>query len=141
MRFRLLCIVIFSLIMGSCVAIARPFFTATPEIPTKQPEPSSPRIAGRFSGLPFDGLVTIRIRAPDGRTAVWGTRRGNTFWESVVTETSGVNYIVTAESEGYISQPLSYTISISSGSAYVVQDGQVTDEEAFHLDFHFVPDE
>jgi len=56
-----------------------------------------------------------------------------------VTEASGLDYIVTAEAEGYISQPISYTIHISGDTAYVVRDGQVTDEEAVHLDFLFVP--
>jgi len=44
-----------------------------------------------------------------------------------------------AEAEGYMSQPIGYTIHISGDTAYVVRNGQVTDEEAIHLDFHFVP--
>jgi hypothetical protein len=56
-----------------------------------------------------------------------------------VTEASGLDYIVTAEAEGYISQPISYTIHISGDTAYVVREGQVTNEEAVHLDFHFIP--
>ncbi len=135
----ILCIAILSLVFDSCAVIPRPIPTATPEILSKQPEPSRPRIAGQFSGLPANALVTITIRTPLGRKAVSGTRRGNTFWESVVTEASGVDYIVTAEAEGYVSQPISYTIHISGDTAYVVRDGQVTDEEAIHLDFHFVP--
>jgi len=55
-----------------------------------------------------------------------------------VHKAGGFDYIVTAEAEGYISQPISYTIHINGDTAYVVRDGQVTDEEAVHLDFHFV---
>jgi len=56
-----------------------------------------------------------------------------------VTEAGGLDYIVTTEVEGYISQPISYTIHISGETAYVVRNGRVTNEEAVHLDFHFVP--
>ncbi len=113
--------------------------TATPIIPPKQPEPSRPRVKGEISGVPDGTLVTIHVRTPEG----WETRtvKGSFpgLWESVVTEASGIDYIITAEAEGYISQPTSYTIRISGDTAYVVRDGQVTNEEAVHLDFHFVP--
>ena len=59
--------------------------------------------------------------------------------KAIVHKAGGFDYIVTAEAEGYISQPISYTIHISDDTVYVVRDGQVTDEEAIHLDFHFVP--
>ncbi|MCL6543513.1 MAG: hypothetical protein K6T87_23485 [Roseiflexus sp.] len=49
------------------------------------------------------------------------------------------NYVVTAEAEGYVSKPISYTIHISGDTAYLVRNGQVTNEEAIHLDFHFMP--
>lgn len=112
--------------------------TATPTIPPKQPEPSRPRIAGRFLGLPDNVLVTFYVRTPTGRKAVWGTRPDGGLWEAIVAVGEG-DYVVTAEAEGYVSQPVSYTIHISGDTAYVVRDGQVTDEEATHLDFHFIP--
>ncbi len=139
MRNLLLYVVILSLILGSCAGIPRAAPTLTPEVPSKQPEPSLPRIAGQFSGLPADTLVTISVRTPQGWTSVQGTRRGSTSWESVVTDASGVDYIVSAEADGYISQPTSYTIHLSGDTAYMVHDGQETDQEAIHLDFHFVP--
>jgi len=113
--------------------------TATAIIPPKQPEPSRPRVGGEISGVPDGTLVTVHVRTPGGWEArtVKGPFPG--LWESVVTEASGLDYIVTAEAEGYVSQPISYTIHISGDTAYVVRDGQVTNEEALHLDFHFVP--
>ena len=113
--------------------------TTTVVIPPKQPEPSRPRVGGEISGVPDGTLVTIHIRTPKGWDArtVKGPFPGR--WESVVTIASGTDYVVTAEAEGYVSQPVSYTIHISGDTAYVVRDGQVTDEEAVHLDFHFLP--
>jgi len=127
------------LIVVSCTVIPSPRPIVTPEIPQKQPEPSRPLVKGEILGLPDGTIVTIHIRTPKGREAytVGGPSPGP--WEAVVTEASGLDYIVTAEAEGYISEPVSYTIHISGDTAYVVRDGQVTDEEAIHLDFHFVP--
>jgi len=127
------------LIVVSCTAVSLPEPTATSEIPPKQPEPSRPRVGGEISGVPDGTLVTIHIRTPKGREAytVEGPSPGP--WEAVVTEASGLDYIVTAEAEGYVSQPISYTIHISGDAAYVVRDGRVTNKEAVHLDFHFVP--
>lgn len=112
--------------------------TATPIIPPKQPEPARPRIGGRFLGLPDNVLVTFYVRTPTGRKVVWGTRPNGGLWEAIVAVSEG-DYVVTAEAEGYVSQPVSYTIHIRGDTAYVVREGQVTDEEAIHLDFHFVP--
>lgn len=113
--------------------------TVTAIIPPKQPEPSRPRVGGEVSGVPDGTLVTIHIRTPEDWEArtVKGPFPGR--WESVVTIASGTDYVITAEAEGYVSQPVSYTIHISDDTAYVVRDGQVTDEEAIHLDFHFLP--
>ena len=121
--------------MTGCTVIS----TATPTIPPKQPEPHRPLVWGEVSGVPDDLLVTIYIHTPSGREAGYVTRQGSGPWGAVVTEASGTDYIVTAEAEGYISQPISYTIHISGDTAYMVRDGQVTDEETVHLDFHFVP--
>jgi len=139
MRIHLFWIVALLLIVASCTAVPLPEPTATAVIPPKQPEPSRPRVGGEVSGVPDGTLVTIHIRTPEGWEARTGKGPSPGPWEAVVTEASGLDYIVTAEAEGYISQPISYTIHISGDTAYVVRDSQVTDEEAIHLDFHFAP--
>lgn len=113
--------------------------TVVPTTTLRQPEPQRPLIGGQFSGFVDDTLVIIHVRTLSGWDALWGTRRGNGPWMSVVTEASGVDYVVTAEAEGYVSNPPSYTIHLSGTTAYVVEGGQVTAEEALHLDFHFEP--
>jgi len=112
--------------------------TATPTTPSKQPEPQRPLVRGEISGLPDDTLATIYVRLPPGRVVDWG-RHGNGLWECVVRAAGGVDKVVTAEAEGYISSPVSYTIHLSGTTAYVVKDGQITTDEALHLDFHFKP--
>lgn len=139
MRIHLFWIVTLFLIVVSCTAVPPPEPTATAVIPPKQPEPSRPRVGGEVSGVTDGTLVTIHIRTPEGWEARTGKGPFPGPWEAVVTEASGFDYIVTAEAEGYISQPISYTIHISGDTAYIVRDGQVTDEEALHLNFHFVP--
>lgn len=118
---------LFAIILGGCAV--------TPV--TRQPEPQRPLFQGMISGLPDDALATIHI---SDALSEWevnrGTRPGNGPWEAVVTS-AGVDYIVTAEAEGYISSPLSYTVHISDDIAYVVEEGQVTTNEALHLDFRF----
>jgi hypothetical protein len=64
---------------------------------------------------------------------------GNGIWQAVVTDASGVDYTVTAEAEGYVSAPISYTIHLEGLEAFLVENGQITDQEALHLDFHFEP--
>lgn len=129
-------------IVAGCTVAPSPLLptelTATPMSFPKQPEPSRPRIEGEISGVQSGTLVTIHVRTPSGWEArtVRGPFPGR--WESVVTDASGADYIVTAEAEGYVSQPISYTIRLSGDTAYVVRDGQVTNEEAVRLDFHFV---
>jgi hypothetical protein len=110
----------------------------TPTPPAKQPEPHLPLVEGSISGLPEDTLVTIHIRTPSGWEAIYGTQRGSGPWEAVVTQASGVDYVVTAEAEGYVSQPISYSIRLSGTTAYVVEGDQIRDE-AVHLDFHLDP--
>ncbi|MGA9398035.1 MAG: hypothetical protein WBV22_07230, partial [Anaerolineaceae bacterium] len=74
---------------------------------------------------------------PEGREAIYYTQKGNGHWEIVVTNASGVDYVITAESTGYKSNPVSYTIHLSDTTAYVVESGQITQNEALHLDFQF----
>lgn len=113
--------------------------TDTPTISPKQPEPKRPLIEGEISGVLDNTLVTIHVQTPEGWESLWGTRQGNGPWEAVVTNASGMNYVVTAEAEGFISTPNSYTIHLEGMTAYLVEDGQITSREAVHLDFHFNP--
>lgn len=106
---------------------------------TKRPIPDRPLIGGQISGVSNDVVVTIRVHTLAGQEVLWGTRLGTGSWKVVITKAGGADYVVTAEAEGYISQPISYTIHIRGDTAYVVRNGQVTDEEAIHLDFYFVP--
>ena len=140
--YALVILLLLAWIIAGCAApspLLTPEPTATPMVPPKQPEPSRPRVGGEISGVPDGTLVTVHIRTPGGWQArtIKGPFPG--YWESVITEASGMDYIIAAETEGYISQPTSYTIHINGDTAYMVRDGQVTDEEAIHLDFHFVP--
>jgi len=64
---------------------------------------------------------------------------GNGSWQAVVTDASGVDYIITAEADRYVSAPISYTIHLEGLAASLVENGQLTDQEASHLDFHFEP--
>jgi len=109
--------------------------------PTRRPIPDRPLIAGQILGVPNDEVVTIRVRALAGHEVLWMTQLGSGSWKVVITEAGGVDYIVTAEAKNYVSQPVSYTVHISGDTAYVMRNGQVTGEEAIHLDFHFVPKE
>ncbi|HOT91075.1 MAG TPA: hypothetical protein PLN71_05780 [Anaerolineae bacterium] len=104
----------------------------------KQPIPDRPLIGGQILDLPNDVAVTIRVHTLTEREVRRREQLGPGSWEVVITEAGGVDYVVTAEAGGYISQPISYTIHISGDTAYVVCDGEVTDEEALHLDFDFV---
>jgi hypothetical protein len=105
----------------------------------KQPEPSRPRILGEISGVLGDTLITIHVQTPKGWEARSITRQGDGIWESIVTDASGIDYIVTAEANGYASVPISYTIHLEGMTAYMAEDGQITTKEAVHLDFHFDP--
>ncbi len=107
--------------------------------PRMKPEPQRPLVSGEISGVSESTLVTFHIRTLAGREALTGTMMGNGTWQTVVTDASGVDYIITAEAEGYVSAPISYTIHLEGLSAYLVENGQVTGQEASHLDFHFEP--
>lgn len=84
-------------------------------------------------------LVSIHVRTFAGWEALTETMMGNGTWQAVVTDASGVDYIVTADADGYVSTPISYTIHLEGLAAYLVENGQLTDQEASHLDFHFLP--
>jgi len=139
MRMHLLWMIILALIAVSCTPAPIPQPTPTPTSVVKQGEPVRPLIGGQIAGLPEDVQATIYVRTPQGRTVSWGGAKVGVPWQAIVHKAGGLDYVVTAEAEGYISQPISYTIHISDDTACVVRNGQMTDEEAVHLDFHFVP--
>jgi len=64
-------------------------------------------------------------------------REGSGKWETVVTDGSGVDYIVTAEALDFISTPISYSIHLEDIKVYLLENGVITDKEAVNLDFHF----
>jgi hypothetical protein len=105
----------------------------------KQPEPLSPIIKGEFLGLSGDDLITIHIYTISGQEIQWGTRRGNGTWESVIPNNPDLDYVVTADVEGYNSIPISYTIHVDGKTAFLIENSKVTTNEALHLDFYFDP--
>jgi hypothetical protein len=78
------------------------------------------------------------VLLPSGESVLSG-ERGNGHWEFVVTATGRAQKIVTAEAQGYTNVPISYRIQIGDEKAFIVENGQVTDKEAIHLDFEFKP--
>ncbi len=105
----------------------------------RQPIPDRPVIGGQISDVSDDAIVNIRVLTLAGEWVLRGTRMGSGPWRFVGMHAGSADYVVTAEAEGYVSQPISYTIHISGDTAYMVRNGQVTKEEAVHLDFRFVP--
>jgi hypothetical protein len=126
------------LLAGILFAILTSGCFPPPVPPAKQPEPNRPNVRDWISGLPEDTLVTIHIDAPSSREAVYGTRRGNGPWEAEISEASGVDFVVTAEAEGYVSQPVSYTVHLSGTRVFVVEGGQIRGD-ARYISFHFNP--
>ncbi|MEA3440515.1 MAG: hypothetical protein U9R58_09555 [Chloroflexota bacterium] len=139
MRTNFLWLIIIVIFVVSCKPLPLTLPTPTPTDVSKQGEPSRPLIGGQISSLPEGVLATINIRTPQDRIVSWGWAATDVPWQTIVHTAGGFDYYVTAEAEGYVSQPEGYMIHISGETAYLVRDGQVTDEEAIHLDFHFVP--
>jgi hypothetical protein len=94
---------------------------------------------GDVTGIPADVLITIHVKSVSGREAGAATMKGSGIWQAVVTDASGLDYIITADAEGLVSDPISYTIHLDGQTAYLVVDGHVTDQEAIDLDFDFKP--
>lgn len=107
--------------------------------PPKQPEPNKPEIRGKISGLPEGAFLTIHIHTLDDREIATIRGQNQKTWEAVITDRTALDYRVSAKADGYISKPISYTINLQGDCAYLVLGGQVTNEEAIHLDFHFEP--
>ncbi len=139
MRIKFCLSIMTILMITSCTVTPTPAPTSkpVPTFPSKQPEPQRPLIGGKVLGLSDDTLLTIHVNTPEGREALYHTQRGNGHWEIVVTNASGVDYVITAEADGYDSSPFSYTIHLSDTIAYVVEAGQITQNKALHLDFQF----
>jgi hypothetical protein len=118
--------------------ITAPTSTPTQEF-HRRSEPQRPLVYGDVTGVPTDTLVTIHIKNPAGRESGALTMRGSGIWQAVVTDASGLDYNITAEADGYGSDPISYTIHLEGQMAYLVENGRVTDREAVDLDFDFKP--
>jgi hypothetical protein len=131
-------VLIILVLLAACVYRPSSTPTITPIRIPNQPMPQRPIIGGQISGLPENSLATINVRLPTGESDVDG-ERGNGHWEFVVTDTGGAQKIVTVEADGYVSVPISYTIQLGDEKAFIVENGQVTDKEAIHLDFQFKP--
>jgi hypothetical protein len=134
-------IIIIILMITGCSVRPSPAPTYKPlsTFPSKQPEPQRPIIEGRISGLPNNTLLTIHVKTLIGKEAIYLTQAVNSHWEIVITSASGVDYIITAEAAGYTSTPQNYTIHLSDTTVYIVDEGQITENEAINLDFLFTP--
>lgn len=129
--------------LTSCDGITTGIPTATPEIPTQQPEPlrpepQEPHIFVSFSGLNENALGRIYFRTRSGDIPLRGSHPGNGEMRVVIPEHQAVTYIVSAEAVGYVSDPISYTIHISGTLVYLVENGQITSKEALNLNFQFI---
>ena len=94
---------------------------------------------GRMTGLSDNTIITFRITTLDGDEILWGTRPGEGPWEAILSNArDDEDYIVSVAANGYESEPVSYTIHIDELTAYVIEDGEITNQEAEHIDFHFV---
>lgn len=137
--YTVIAILYIALVAVSCTRVPTNTPTTTPNFFQKQPEPQSPMIKGEFSGLPDYTLVTIHIFTLSGQEIQWGTRRGNGTWESVIPNNPDQDYVVTAEVEGYTSTPISYSVHTDGITAFLIDNGKITTNEALHLDFYFDP--
>jgi len=125
------------IILAGCLRLPTLTPTITPTEFIRQPEPQQPLIFGNITGVPEGIPVRIYLRTPKGWEAVIVNREGSGKWETVVTDGSGVDYIVTAEALDFISTPISYSIHLEDIKVYLLENGVITDKEAVNLDFHF----
>ncbi|MFO8100999.1 MAG: hypothetical protein R6U37_02355 [Dehalococcoidia bacterium] len=111
-------------------------------VPPSLPAPGGPSVCGRVSGLLNGDRVIIQMSTQEDIGNVTLAEVGNGPWELVVMVNSiGTKYYtVTADAEGYRTQPPHYTIAADCQSAYIVRDGEI-EEEAVNLDFKFIPDD
>ena len=108
--------------------------------PVKQGVPITPLVSGTISGLlNSDDLATVHAYTVTGWEKMYFTREGNGPWEAIITNPDESEYYtITAEAEGYTTQPASYKIKIEGETAYVVKNNEIG-EEALHIDFQFSP--
>lgn len=128
----------------NCNGITTGTPTATLIAPIQQtepirPEPQEPHINVSFTGFDESAIGYVYFRTLSGHVPVWGSRPGNGEKIVVLPERQGEIYIVTAEAEGYVSDPISYTIQLSDDAFYMVKDGQITSIEVSNLKFQFKP--
>lgn len=109
-------------------------------VPPSLPEPASPSVNGSISGLLNDDRAAVRVCSQEDMADGSGGERTNGLWEMVITRNSiGIKYYtVTAEAEGYSSQPSHYSIATDCKTAYILRDDKIG-EEAADLDFKFIP--
>lgn len=120
-KLLVLCIVIF--VICGCV-------------PRKQ-EPMYPIFGGTIYGVPDDILVTKNILEVDTNWRVNHSEQfGSGPWQTVVTAKC-FPCVVTAEADGYISHPTSYTVNVVDGIAYIFNDGHLEGMGAVFLNFYF----
>lgn len=95
-------------------------------------------VGGQLENLPDDVDALITIHNLDGDNhfgpLVWLL---NEKWYYKLGNSSGKLYSVTIEADGYVSVPFSYTIQVSGDKTYILSGGEITTNEATHLDFHF----
>ena len=137
--YRHVLVIIVVIALAGCMRLSTSVPTITPTIFKKQPEPQQPLIFGDISGVPDGILVSVHMQTTKGWEAVIVNREGSGKWETVVTDASGVDYIVTAEAPDFVSTPISYSIHLEDMKVYLVDNGKVTNKEAVNLDFHFEP--
>jgi len=109
-------------------------------VPSSLPAPGGPSVNGQVSGLLNSDRVIIQMSPQEDIGNVALAEVGNGPWELVVMVNSiGTKYYtVTADAEGYRTQPPHYTIAADCQSAYIVREGEI-EEEAVDLDFKLIP--
>ncbi len=115
----------FLITMTSCDSITNRSVISKPEILTQQaepirPEPQEPHIIVSFYGLNNNSIGRIYFRTLSGEMPLTGSHPGNGEMRVVLPERQGVTYFVTAESDGYSSNPVSYTIQLNNETIYMV---------------------
>jgi hypothetical protein len=136
--------IILLITLANCAGIKTDTHITTPEAPTQQseplrPEPREPHIIVTFYGLDESALGRLFFHTLSGDTPLTGSHTGNGEMRVVLLERQGVIYIESAEAEGFVSHPISYTIQLSGEAFYLVENGQITTNEASNLDFQFTP--
>ena len=111
-------------------------------VPPSLPEQYLPLVGGSVSGLLNNDLVTFHVYRESGKEILEGTRRNNGSWVFAIPYQSLEieHYAITAEAEGYSSQPSDYTFAADCRTTYIVRDNEIG-EEALHLCFEFIPND